>query len=217
MARPKKIPTYLILYADRTGYVNKEFVYDRDSDPDESPLDELDYFPADDLLDALRQSFSLTYLDDLSLKGMRNSLAKIRRLGVDVLKMMPKALADLGLKPVPTNEDDPALNKTVMFKFAFMREADLNIKVTFEGKKRRFLDLLDYEIATPLIQTMREVVADTFEEAFDDDQHERLLRRIRGRIWKTLPAYNVCLESIGIEPIAEYRADAQGSADKSQL
>ena len=46
-------------------------------------------------------------------------------------------------------------------------------------------------------------MSDTFSEAFDEDQTEAILKRIRAQIVDVLPEFNPCLESIEIEPIAK--------------
>lgn len=216
MARPPKIPNYLICYADQIDWVSKDGEYVTDAEHEQSLMDEIDWYPADPILTALRQCFSLTYSKEFSLKGMRQTVAQIRRVGVESLQAIPKVLADLKLKPVPAAKEKSNAHKAQIFKFTLVREMDLPRKVTFEGKKRRYLDILGYEVANPLIVTLRNVVGETFVEAFDEDQHDSVIKSIRDQIWRMLPAYNVCLDSIEIEPIAEFRPDEGEAIAKTE-
>ena len=216
MARPPKIPNYLICYADQLDCVSKEREYVPDSEHEESLMDELEWYPADGILTALRRCFSLTYSDEYSLKGRRKTVSQIRRVGVEALQAIPKVLTDLRLKPVPAANEESDAHKAQIFKFTLVRESQLPSKVTVQGKKRRYLDVLGYEVANPLIVTLRNVVGETFVEAFDEDQHDSVIKSIRCQIWQTLPAYNVCLDSIEIEPIAEFRPDEEEAIAKTE-
>ncbi len=216
MARPPKTPNYLICYADQLGSVSKDRIYVEDSEPSDSLLDEIDWHPADSILIALRRCFSLTFSKDYSLKGRRKTVAQIRHAGVGPLQAIPKVLADLRLQPVPVDPENSDADKVQVFKFALVRESLLPAKVSHEGKKRRFLDILQYELANPLILALRSVLGDTFTEAFDEEQHDSILTSVRRRIWQVLPAYNVCLDSIEIEPIAEYRSDEEERLAKTE-
>lgn len=217
MGRPPKIPNYLICFADQLACVTKErHEFVADASHDESLMEEIDWYPADGILIALRRCFSLTYTDDYSLKARRRMVASIRRIGAKALQAIPKVLTDLRLAPVPDSQEKPEARKAQIFKFTLVEVSQLPRKVICEGKKRDYLDLLGHEVANPLVVTLRSVVSQTFVEAFDDDQHEAIIKNIRTQIWQMLPAYNICLNAIEVEPIAEYRADEEDSSVETE-
>ena len=72
-------------------------------------------------------------------------------------------------------------------------------------KHRSLLKLFDPFPADQVVQTLREVVSDTFSEMHNEEQYGEALQRIRDRIWSILPPFNELLEEIEIEPIAERR------------
>ena len=204
MGRKKKPKGYSILAADAVCCVGEDRVYnaDAESDPEKSLMDKLQCPVADEVLIALRKAFSLTFPRNPFLEGIKAELAEIRRLGVEALKPMPEVLSDLGLAPIPAMENDPAITRARVFRFVFARTEEVDISVKADGKRRRLLDLVGNDDGTELVKALRSVVSDTFEEAHNEDQLMAILRRIRERIQKTLPAFNACLESIEIEPIA---------------
>lgn len=203
--------------ADSICYVSKERIFDLNSDPDESLMDELKCPIGDELLIALRKAFSLTFPRNPFITGLREALAEIRRVGVDSLKPMPEVLLDLELPPIPPVMNDPVLTKTRIFQFLLARRKDLDIAVKVNGKRRRLLDLAEHEDATALITTLRSVVTDTFEEAHSEDQHSAILKRIRRKIHDVLPPFNACLESIEVEPIAEHCSEVVEEASDDEV
>jgi hypothetical protein len=109
------------------------------------------------------------------------------------------------LPPIPLITNDPTPSKVRLFQFVFARRDAVDITVKVEGKRRRLLDVVQYQDATALLTTLRSVVSATFAEAHDEDQHTAILQRIRAEIQAVLPPFNPCLESIEIEPIAPTR------------
>jgi hypothetical protein len=176
-------------------------------------MDELQCPAADEVLIALRKAFSLTFPRNPFIEGVQSALLEIRRVGVEALKPMPEVLTDLNLAPLPPITDDPVMKKAHLFKFVFARTADLDIKVKVGNRKRRLLDVVEHDDATPLLTTLRSVITDTSAEAHDEDQHMAILLCIREKIQDVLPAFNACLESIEIEPIAERRSTSDEAAE----
>jgi hypothetical protein len=203
MARPRKKPTWVFVCGDHLGCIDENRVLELDSNPDKSLLDELECPAADEVLIALRKSFSLTYPRNPFIDGLQNALSEIRRIGVEALKEMPEVLQELRLPPIPATINDPSVDRVKLFKYSFARTIDLAIKVKYEGRWRPLLKLIEYAPADPLVRTLREVVSDTFAEMHDEDQHEETLKRIRERIWEVLPPFNTVLDDIEIERIAE--------------
>jgi hypothetical protein len=188
-------------------------VYDPEAEPETNLLDELGCRPADDVLIALRKSFSLTYPRNPFIDGIQAAITEIRRICVEALKPMSAILADLGLPPIPPYTNDPTLDKAQVFQFVFARTKDIDIAVKVNGRRKRLLDVIGHGDATPLLVTIRSIISETFTEAHDEDQHMEILERIRQTIWHVLPEFNVCLESIEIEPIAEQDSDSDGEIE----
>ena len=216
MGRKRKAKNYSIVFSDTVACVGEDRVYVPESEPENSLMEQLQCPIADEVLIAMRKAFSLTFPCNPFIDGVQAALTEIRRIGVEALKPMPEVLADLGLPPIPPIMDDPALRKTQIFLFVFARTDDIDITVKVDGKRRRLLDYFGNEDATPLLTTLRAVVSDTFEEAHDEDQHSALLQRIRKRIHAVLPAYNACLESIDVEPIAACSAKSKDDGDSGR-
>src|SRR5688500_16654835 len=108
MGRRSKKPIYLIVEAGVLCAIGKERVLDFDSHPKESLLGELQCPHFDDVLIALRKSFSLTFPRNPFIDGLQEALREIRRIGVDALRTMPEVVEELNLKPVPA----PSTEKT---------------------------------------------------------------------------------------------------------
>lgn len=207
MGRRTKRPLFLIVVTDDLCRIGKDRVLidaedDDDNYPEESLLDELRCPLADEVLIALRKSFSLTFPRNPFIDGLQASLTEIRRIGVEALKPMPEVLAELGLKPIPFIIDDPIRKKVYLTLFAVARTADLQISVKAGNRTKRLLVAIDHFPADALIRTLRDVVSDTFSEMHDEDQHSEVLTRIRGRINDVLAPYNSLLEAMEIEPVA---------------
>lgn len=202
MGRRRKPRAYSIVHADTVCCVSDDRVYDLESEPETSLMDQLQCPIADEVLIALRKSFSLTYPRNPFIDGVQEALAEIRRLGVEAFKPMAEVLADLGLPPIPPIENDPALRKTRLFMFMFARTEDIDISVKIGGKRRRLLDVAENQDGTPLLLALRSVITDTFDEAHDEDQHMAILQTIRSKIQTVLPAFNNCLDQMEIERIA---------------
>lgn len=203
MGRKRKRKGWSLVPADTVCCVSEDRVYDPDSEPAKSLMDQIPSTVADEVLIALRKSFSLTYPRNPYIEGLQAALAEIRRISVEALKLMPEVLADIGLQPIPRIMNDPVSKKVQVFLFMFARTADIDITVKVNGKRRRLLDLAEHDDGTALITTLRAVVTDTFREAHDEDQHAAVLQLIRLRIHAVLPAVNECLQAMEIEPIAE--------------
>lgn len=211
MGRRRKHPVYVIVAAENLGCVGKDREVHLDSEPDDNLLDELQCPVADDVLIALRKSFSLSYPRNPFIDGLQAALTEIRRIGIEALKPIPEVLAGIGLKPVPAVEDDKTIKKVFLFQFAFAKRDDLRIKVKYEGKERLLLNLLETFPADAVVTTLRKVVSDTFSEMHNEEDHENVLRGIREQIAAVLPPFNELLESIEIEPIAVPRTDDSAS------
>jgi len=210
MGRKPKAKQYSIVVADDLCCVGEDRVFNAESDEDveKNLMEDLQCPIADEVLIALRKAYSLTFPRNPFVDGIRAEIAEIRRLGVEALKPMPEVLSDLGVAPIPMIDDDPVQYKVRVFQYVFARTEDIDISVKVGGKRRRLLDVAHHEKATALITTLRAIVSDTFEEAHNEDQLLAILRRIRERIQAVLAAFNPCLESIEIEPIAELLADS---------
>ena len=202
MGRRRRPKTFSIVHADTVCCVSEDRVYDLESEPETTLMDQLQCPIADEVLIALRKSFSLSYPRNPFIDGIQQALAEIRRIGVEALKPMPEVLAELGLLPIPPIENDPAMRKTSSFIYMFARTEDIDISVKVEGKRRRLLDVAENQDGTPLLLALRSVVTDTFDEAHDEDQHMAILQKIRSKIQTVLPAFNNCLESMEVERIA---------------
>lgn len=205
MGRTRKKPLWFILLAENLGCIDENRVFDPEAEPKTNLLDELQCPAADEVLIALRKAFSLTYPRNPFVEGLQQALAEIRRIGVEALKEIPEVLQELRLPPVPATMADASIHRAFVFKFSLARAADLAIKVQYEGKTHSLLKLLDPFPADQLVRTLREVVSDTFSEMHNEEQYEETLTGIRDRIWDTLPPFNILLEEIEIEPIAERR------------
>lgn len=216
MGRKKRVRGYSILHADSICCVSEDRVYDPESDPEKSLFDELQCPIADEVLIALRKSFSLTFPRNPFIEGVRDALLDIRRLCVQAVKPLQVALSDLQLPPVPLYLNDPVMTKTHVFQFIFSRTEDLAITVKVNGKRRKMLDEVGHQDATILLKTIRSIISDTFEEAHDEDQHTAVLRCIRQRIWQVLPEFNVCLQAIEVEPIAGFDPEEDSDQDECE-
>ena len=220
MGRRRKQNRWSLVASDTVCCVSEDGVYDPESAPEKSLMDQLQCPVADEVLIALRKSFSLTYPRNPFMDGLQAAIAEIRRIGVEALKPMPEVLLDLGLPPIPQFIDDPIRKKVHLFLFMFARTDDLNITVKVKGKRRKLLDVAEHEDGTCLLTTLRAVVSDTFHEAHDEDQHSAILQGIRQTIHAVLPPFNVCLQAMEIEPIAEWHVtdsvqDASIARDES--
>ena len=215
MARKPKLKGYSIVVADDLLCVSKDRIYDPDSDldPENSFIDQFQCPVADEVLIALRKAFSLTFPRNPFIDGVQSALLEIRRIGVEALKPMPEILSELKLPPIPPIIDDPVLKQVRVFQFLFVRTSDFDVAVKVDGKNRRLLEVAQHEDGTPLLTTLRSVITDTFNEAHDEDQHMEILHRIRSKIWSMLPAFNACLESIEIEPIARQSQSSEEDGD----
>lgn len=215
MGRKRKAKQYSIVLADDLCCVGEDRVFNPElEDAEKNLMLTLQCPVADEVLIALRKAYSLTFPRNPFIEGIRAEINEIRGLGADALKPMPEVLLDLGLPPIPMFDSDPAKDKTYVFKFAFARTQDIDIWVRVDGKRRRLLDVAHHEEATALITTLRCVVSDTFEEAHNEDQMLAILGRIRKRIQTVLPAFNACLTSMEIEPIASTADDDSGAANR---
>lgn len=201
MGRRRKKPIYVI--ADWTiGCIGEDRILDLESDPDEPLCDELQCPVADEVLVALRQSFTLSYPRNPLMNGLTESLAEIRRVCIEALIEMPEVLSELKLSPIPPVFNDDRVGRTKAFQFFLARVSDLRIKVKHEAKSRSLFTLLETMPADVLVATAREIVSLTFSEIHDEEQHAAILEEIRQRIWTVLPAYNEYLKAIEVEPVA---------------
>jgi hypothetical protein len=203
MGRPRKKPLWVIVLADDLGCIDENKVLDLESELEKSFLDDLSCPAADEVLIALRKSFSMTYPRNPFVDGLQQALSEIRRIGIEALKEIPEVLEELRLPSIPATMADASAHRAILFKYSLVRSADLAIKVQYEGKSRSLLKLLEPVAADPLIRTLREVVSDTFSEMHSEEQPEEALKRIRDRIWDVLPPFNSFLDDIEIEHIAE--------------
>src|SRR4051794_27299402 len=97
MSRPRKKPIWVIVCADHLGCIGENRVLDLESEPEKNLLDELECPLADEVLIALRKSFSLTYPRNPFIDGLQQALSEIRRIGVEALKDIPEVVQELGL------------------------------------------------------------------------------------------------------------------------
>jgi hypothetical protein len=203
MGRRRRGAHYVLVYGDDLGCVSKAGEFRRHSDEDvpDDLLDELQCPVADEVLIALRKAYSLTFPYNHLMDGLQESLAEIRRVSAEALVPLGDVLAELGLSPVPATMDDKMAAKVYVFKFVFARTDDLKRTVRYRGKDRSLLRLVQQAPADDLISTLRAVLSDTFAEAYDEEQHSDLLRRIRERIVGVLPSYNQQLFEIEVELI----------------
>ncbi len=203
MGRRRTRPHYLIVEAGILGSVDKDRSLVINSDPDDNLLDELQCPHFDDVLIALRKSFSLTFPRNPFIDGLKEALQEIRRIGVEALQTIPEVLEELNLKPVPPASEELTPIKAYVFQYSLARLDDLQLKVKYEGKSQKLASLIEQRPADGVVRTLRDIISDTFEEMFSEEQHEDALRRIRRRIAAVLPPLNDILISIEIEPIAE--------------
>jgi hypothetical protein len=205
VARTRKKTVWGMVLACNLGCIDEERVLHPGSEPKNNLLNELQCPAADEVLIALRKSFSLTFPRNPFVVGLQQALTEIRQVGVEALKEIPEVLQELSLPAVPGSAADASKDRAIVFKFSLVRLKDLEMQVQYEGKTRSLVKLLDPCPADELVRTLRHVISDTFSEMHDEEQHEQVLSRIRDRIWDTLPAFNDLLFEIEIEPIAERR------------
>jgi len=216
MARPRKRPLFLIVFTDDLCRVGDDRVLadraleDDDNYPEVSLMDKLQCPVADEVLIALRKSFSLAFPRNPFMDGLKESMTEIRRIGAEALKPMPEVLLGLGLRPIPQIMDDPINHKVYVTLFAVARSADLQINVKTATRSKRLLSTIDHFPADPLIWALREVVSDTFLEMHDEDEHSKVLKDIRRKINNVLLPYNPLLEAIEIEPIGRFEGELSG-------
>jgi hypothetical protein len=208
VGRPRKQPTYAIISAEVLGAIGENSVLEFDSDPEKPLIDELQCPVADEILIALRKSFSITYPRNPFVEGLAKALKEIRRIGVEALVDLPEVLAELKLAPIPAHSKHDSSGKVYLFKYSLVKRSDLRRSIIYEGKKRSLMRLADPPPADGLIRALREIVSNTFAEMHDENQHEQVLTGIRQKIWDVLPAYNELLMNIDIEPIAIRAANA---------
>ncbi len=100
MPRPRKKSTWLVVCADHLGCIDENRVLDLESEPKKNLLDELACPLADDVLIALRKSFSLTYPRNPFIDGLQQARSEIRRIAgeslqyLDSLQLLPCPSAD---------------------------------------------------------------------------------------------------------------------------
>ena len=68
-----------------------------------------------------------------------------------------------------------------------------------------------------MIRALRDLVSYTFDEMYNEEQHEEALRQIRMRIGEVLPPLNELLVSIEIEPIADITLIESADRDHEDL
>lgn len=208
MPRPPKSPRLLLVEGNALCSVSKDGVFDPEAeDADETLFDTVEAVPADELLFALRRSFSLSFPRNPFIDGLQQALLEVRRIGVEALKPHGKFLEDLKLPPVPLLIDDPSLNRAQVFIYLIARTSDLQRSVTSKGRRHRLLNLVEHHPADPLLRAMRQIVSATFAEVHNEEQHEDLLREIRLQAFEALRRLNKQLLTIEVEPIvteAEY-------------
>ncbi len=203
MGRRRTKPHYLILEAEILASVGKDRELDPESDPDDNLLDELQCPLFDEVLIALRKSFSLTFPRNPFIDGLQEALLEIRRIGVEALRTIPEAVEELNLKPVPPPGEVGPNTKAYVFQYILARFDDLQLKVKYEGKTKKLVNLIEQRPADEVIRALRDTVSCTFDEMYNEEQHEETLRQIRMRIGEVLPPLNELLVSIEIEPIAD--------------
>jgi len=203
MGRPRKKPLYVVISAEILGCIGEDRVLDFETEPEKPMIDELQCPVADEVLIALRKAFSLTYPRNPFVDGMSEALTEIRRIGTEALREIPEVLDELGLKPIPLAEKEKGHHRAHVFQFSLVRAKDLRVKVKYEGRTSLLVNLADPIPADGLIQTLRQIVSDTFSEMHGEEQYGAVLLGIREQIWSILPEFNALLQSIEIEPIAD--------------
>ena len=77
----------------------------------------------------------------------------------------------------------------------------------FEGKRQSFFKLLEATPGDQIVRAIRRVVADTFIEAHDEDQHEAILETIRNQIWAAIEGCNDIFKELNVEPMPQQIID----------
>ncbi|HAH48882.1 hypothetical protein [Gimesia sp.] len=203
MGRRRTKPLYLIVEAEILASVGEDRKLDPEGDSDNNLLDELQCPLFDEVLIALRKSFSLTFPRNPFIDGLLEALLEIRRICIEALRTIPEVLEELNLKPVPPPSEVGPNTKAYVFQYTLARFDDLQLKVKYNGKTQKLVNLIEQRPADEVIRALRDTVSYTFEEMYNEEQHEEALRQIRMRIGKVLPPLNELLVSIEIEPIAD--------------
>ena len=203
MVSNRKTSKFVLLTPDLLDCVDKDFVVNLEEQFDDGPFSEIQIFPIDDVLVALRKSFSLTYPSNPYIDDIKACLVEIRQTCVDAIKPHPQLLEELKLSPIPFIFDDPAETKSLLFKFALVRSKDLRVRVKFEGKRQSFFKLLEATPGDQIIRAIRLVVTATFKEAHDEDQHEAILEMIRNQIWDAIGGCNDIFKELNVEPMPQ--------------
>src|SRR5579885_2578447 len=79
MTRPRKTPVWVIVLAEILDCIDENKVLDPGSEPEKSLLGQLQCPAADEVIIALRKSFSLTYPRNPFIEGLQQALSEIRR------------------------------------------------------------------------------------------------------------------------------------------
>ena len=93
MSKKTKASTkFVLLIPDLLDSVSKDFVLDLDEQYDDGAFAETRMHPIDDVLVALRKSFSLTYPSNPYIDDIKECLVEIRKICVDAIKPHPELL-----------------------------------------------------------------------------------------------------------------------------
>lgn len=209
MARPEPkscraaLPRYVLAIAGDLGSCVAE---SEKSGEETSLLDELDCPVGDDLLVAVRKTYSLTYSRKSSLGQIKKTVLRMRELLSSALHPLAEVTDAMKLKPVGHDKSWDEADDVRVFKFvlASVKELEVKVEVEHEGGIRRclLLDQIKTQPADPLLIAARDLVSLTFQEVFSPLEHRRLLGEIRRRAAEVLVPFNWCLESIDVEPVA---------------
>ena len=205
MSKKTKASTkFVLLIPDLLDSVSKDFVLDLDEQYDDGAFAETRMHPIDDVLVALRKSFSLTYPSNPYIDDIKECLVEIRKICVDAIKPHPELLEELKLSPIPFIFDGPAETRSHLFKFALVRSKDLRVRVKFEGKRQSFFKLLEATPGDQIIRAIRLAITATFKEAHDEEQHEAILEMIRNQIWDAIGGCNEVFAELNVEPMPQW-------------
>lgn len=165
-------------------------------------LDKLDIEVGDDLVEALRKIFTITYRSDFTENAEERMLTEIRDLATAALRPFTAALKSLRLKPVgvdPEWKDESAK----VFKFVIVPAKALRTKIKVDrGKKARFVDIFETASADGLFVAARKILALTFAEVFTRRERQRVLWEIRRIAADVLVPLNPIIEEMELEPVA---------------
>lgn len=214
MGRPRKGPTWLIVYADALANVSESDKRNAEGELEDNLLDKLQCPMADDVVRALRKCFSLAYPESHLDEPVKGAVEKIREVAREALMPLgDEVLTSLRLKPVGQPPKESKIKVHVLL-FVLAKKADLDIKAMHEGKPVKLLSVLEHWPADKIIATLRQILSMTFEEMYEGEQYINMLYEVRRLVADTLVPYNDLLEQIEAEPIARPTKERDDSTEE---